>query len=487
MASVKKNFAYQSVYQILTMILPLVTAPYVARVLGTENNGIFSYTYTAANYFVVFAMLGLEQYGNRSIATVRDSRAETDKVFSQLFVVHAINSVLVLLIYALYVISLGGEYSLFFWIQGLYVLSALLDVNWFFFGIEQFKVTVTRNVIIKLLTVAAVFIFVRTKDDLWIYTLIMSGGILMSQILLWGFIPKYVKFTRVLVKDCLRHIKPLLILFIALIAAHIYRMIDKFMLGSFGMMNDLGAYEYADKLIRIPLSLITALGTVMLSKMSHLFSKHNDKEIDSMLEHSSLFVVFLAFAMSFGLAAISPEFIVIFLGNEYNETIWLMMILCITLPIIGFNNFVRTQMLIPMQKDTVYTIAVCAGAAVNVVLNLFLIPWLSARGAAIATIFSYFAVFCFQVFPIAKETKVRSYLRFIPAFFIFGAIMFFAVRVIGRLMGISILTVIIEIAAGGTVYLILSVLYLKLIKPQLVKEYSDKFMKPFRKGKYSKK
>ncbi len=477
MASIKKNFVYQSVYQLLLIVLPLITAPYIARVLGSENAGVYSYTFTTANYFVVIAMLGLEQYGNRSIAKVRDDINKRNQVFSELLLLHLIISILISVIYFAYVFFLVKEYRFIMIIQGIYVLSAIFDVNWFFFGMELFKLTVIRNIIIKLLSVLAIFIFVNDKTDFWIYAIIMAASVFISQVILWKFLPKYVTLKRVSIKSCVLHLRPILILFTAVIAANIYRMFDKVMLGWYGHMNNLGCYDYADKIIRIPLSLITAMGTVMLSKMSNLFARKDTEQAEKMLELSALFVLLMSFAMAFGIAGIAPEFVIVFLGDGYEESIVLIMVLAVTLPLIGWNNYIRTQLLIPLQKDKIYTIGVCTGAVVNVVLNAIFIQFFNAKGAAIATIFSYTAVMVIQTVPLLKNTNIVNYFHFIPFPFISGIFMLILVRLIGRSMGISVLTVICEIVVGILFYGILSIVYLYIMKKELVQKYIDRIRK----------
>lgn len=468
MSSIKKNFFYQSIYQILVIILPLITAPYIARTLGSENTGIYSYTNSIAYYFVMFAMLGLEQYGNRCIAQARDDKNTLDKTFSELVTVHLFVSIIFFSLYIVYALFLSGDYRIYTLIQGLYVLSAVFDISWFYFGIEKFKITVTRNIIIKILTVILIFALVRNGADLWKYCMIMSGSYLVNAFILWKFLPNYVDWKILSKKECLKHIKPLLLLFVAVVAAHVYRMIDKVMLGWFNEMADLGCYEYADKIIRIPLSLITALGTVMLSRMSNLYANKDTDKASKIMDSSSLFVVFMSFALAFGLAAISPEFLIIFLGKGYSESVILVELLAVTIPLVAWNNFVRTQILIPLGEDKIYTIAVSCGAIVNVIANSFLIYFFSARGAAIATILSYVIVLVIQSVPLVKTTRVQRYAKHAPAFLLIGGCMYIVVRIIGKSMGVSIITVVCEIIGGASVYCLLSLAYFMLVKKEMV-------------------
>lgn len=180
-----KNFIYNVLYQILIMILPLITAPYIAIVLGAERIGIYSYTYSIAYYFVLFGQLGLNVYGNRSIAIVRDDKEKLSKTFSSIFIVQLFISIVSCICYLLFIIFSSSEYRLIFVIQFVFVLSCVFDINWFFFGIEKFKLTVVRNTIIKITTVICVLLFVKTQADLWKYTTIMAVGSFLAQLVLW--------------------------------------------------------------------------------------------------------------------------------------------------------------------------------------------------------------------------------------------------------------------------------------------------------------
>lgn len=469
MGTLKKNVFYQTVYQMLIIILPFITAPYVARVLGAENSGIYSYTYTIANYFVIFGMLGLEQYGNRCIAKVRNNYDKMCEVFSELLLLHVIISGVIIGVYGLYILVFASQYSIVFIIQSMYVISCLFDINWFFFGIEQFKITVVRNSLIKILTVVSIFIFVRNREDLNIYTFILSISTLISQIAIWPMLRKFVKFKKVPFSSLRNHMKPLIILFIAVIAANLNRMIDKLMLGKFGIMNDLGCYDYADKIIRIPLSLIAAIGTVMLSKMSNLYANEDQKESEKILDVSAYIVLIVSFAMAFGIAAIAPEFINIYLGKEYAESSLLLMILSLSIPLVGWNNYVRTQILIPRELDKIYTRAVTIGAIINIAINLILIPLYSARGAAIATIVSYLAISIMQTIPLREQGNLRKYLSYTIFPICAGLIMYCCVRVVNLFIRGLVVSLVTEIVVGVLVYMLLTFIYVKKSKPEILK------------------
>ena len=174
MNTVKKNFMYNTAYQILILIIPLVTAPYLSRVIGAEGIGIYSYTYSIAYYFGLFILLGLNNYGNRKIAQVKDNKEKLSKEFLSIYLMQVMMSIIVIGIYGIYITLNNYTYKIIQVIQIVYLISVALDINWLFFGLEKFKITVTRNFLIKILTFICIFIFVKNEQDLWVYTLIMS-------------------------------------------------------------------------------------------------------------------------------------------------------------------------------------------------------------------------------------------------------------------------------------------------------------------------
>ena len=187
--SVKKNFIYNIVYQILIMILPLITAPYIARTLGDEKLGIFSYTYSVAAYFALFAILGLNNYGNRTVAKIRSNRKQLSATFWEIFSMQASLGIVVCIVYILYVVFLCKENKGIAFFQLGYVIADAFNINWLFFGLEKFKLTVTRNIIIKICSVLAIFLFVKNPQDIYLYTVIMMGASVLSQaVVLWPFV-----------------------------------------------------------------------------------------------------------------------------------------------------------------------------------------------------------------------------------------------------------------------------------------------------------
>ncbi len=193
-------------FQMVSVFAPLVTMPYVSRVFGPEYLGTYSYIFSVAHYFVIFALLGLTNYGNRLIASVRDNKAELNKVFSEIYSMQVITAGASVLLYCGYVFLFGRGYFTYYLILLLYVVSSILDINWLFFGLEEFKFTATRSTIIKALSVIAILLFIKKKEDLWIYFLIYAASGFISCVLLWPRALKKVTLKRVSIKQVLPHL-----------------------------------------------------------------------------------------------------------------------------------------------------------------------------------------------------------------------------------------------------------------------------------------
>lgn len=455
----KKNFIYQVLYQVLALLLPLITAPYLTRVLGAERIGIYSYTNSIVNYFMMFAMLGFNTYGMRTIAQIRDDRKELNKEFSSIFALQFIISLSIVFVYILYLCFFVREYKLFFIIQTIYILGCAFDINWFYFGIEKFKITVIRNTLVKLFTLLSILIFVKDANDLWKYTIIMTAGTVISQTIMWSCINKYVRFIKVLSNDILKHLKPVLLLFIPTIALSIYKVMDKIMLGNISGTTQVGYYESSEKIINIVLGIINALGTVMMSRMSNIVA-NNDKKLS--LKYIDKFmngVMYISIAMSIGLISISDKFIPLFYGKNFETAINLVIGLAITIPFSAFSSVIRMQYLIPNNKDKEYIISLLAGAITNVIINLIFIRGYGALGAVFGTIAAEFIVCVMQILFSYKELEIYKYMKQCLIFYGISIVMFLIVRIIINSISNSIISIILGVFIGAIIYLILGLIY----------------------------
>lgn len=472
MDSTKRSIAYQSTYQILKLILPFVTAPYISRVLGADQVGISSYTLSIVNYFTMIAMLGIEFYGNRMIARVRDDPQTLSRTFTEIFYSHLIPSAAAIIAYLIFCTQMSELYRLICLVQVLYVVADALNINWLFEGLGKFKITVTRNIIIKILTILAIFIFVRRADDLIIYIIIMAVGTLFSQSAVWVVFRKHTSFARVQLRNVLSHIMPMTVLFVSVIATNIYRMIGKTMLGNMGALEALGCYEYADKIVRMPLGIILAIGTVMLSKTSNMLAKGKDDKAVRLMKDTLRYITVFSVPIVFGLMAVGPDFSVLFFGAEYQYTGSIIGALAISLLFMAWITVLRTQYFMPANKDRSYVISVWAGAMINIVLNLLLIPHYSAIGAALASDAAYLFVLATQLFFARKDVCIVQLMKSSVFPLLSGLIMFISVRGLRTLLSCNWLSLGLQAMAGVFVFVVLILLYwIKTRDPLLVRLY----------------
>lgn len=463
MESSKKNFVYNSAYQILAIIIPLITTPYLTRVLGAQGLGDYSYAFSIAYYFVIVMKLGLDNYGNRTIASVRDDKKQLSETFWGIYITQITLSLAVIVVYLVYCFEFSNN-KIISYALILYIFSGALDINWFFWGLEEFKLTVTRNTIIKLLTTMLIFILVKHQDDVVVYTIIMALGYLLSQLLIWPFVFKHVYFVHLNKDQIIIHIKPNLVLFIPVIAISLYKMMDKIMLGIMTNTTEVGYYDASEQVIKIPMALINSLGTVMLPRMSNLRANAKESEARSAFDKSIDLAMFLATSLGFGIMGIAKTFVPWYYGKGFAVCIQLFLILLPSCMFLAFANVVRTQYLIPFKRDKVYVSSVIVGAIVNITLNSLLIPYFKSIGAAIGTLFAEMSVCILQVLLVRKEINIDKSIKASIKYVIAGMIMFFTIYLMNFKSLPIILNLLIQILLGSIVYITIIVIIVSLNK-----------------------
>lgn len=409
--SVSKNYLYNMAYQVLAILLPLITTPYLSRVLGAESIGIYSYTYSIATYFVLFGTLGVALYGQREIAYVQDNPNKRSIVFWEVFLLKCFTMMISVLIYYLS-FCLGGQYKIYYRILLIELLTQTLDIIWFFRGIEEFKKTVIRNLIVKAIFFISIFVFIKSATDLTKYVFIVTLANLIGNCTLWAYVPKYIEKIRFSDLHIFRHFKSVILLFIPQIAVQIYTMLDKTMIGYLvADKSETGYYEQAQKIINILTTLITSLGVVMVPRMASTFAKGDKEQLKKYMYNSFRFVFFLAFPIVVGLIIVADKFVPLFFGEGYDRVIILMRIIAPVVLFVGMSNILGTQYLLPVKKQKEYTISVVIGALLNFATNLLLIPSQLAVGASITTIMAEATVVAIQFFFIRKEFNILEILK----------------------------------------------------------------------------
>lgn len=449
--SIAKNYLYNLAYQILTLLLPLVTASYLSRTLGANAIGIYSYTYTIVNYFVIFGSLGIALYGQREIAYVQNEKSKRKEVFIELVSFRFVTLLLATFIYFL-IFMRSGEYSQYYKILLFELLAAMFDISWFFQGLEEFKKTVTRNILVRLTSVLLIFVFVKTPADLNKYLTIYAVADFIGNISLWIYLPKYFKGVKIRNISIINQIPAILLLFIPQLENKVYNMLDTTMLGN--MISDkseVGYYEQSQKIIRVLLTLVTSLGTVMVPRIANMFATGEKKEIYKYMRKSFNFVFLLGFPAMFGIIATSKDFVPLFFGYGYDRVVILMNILSPIILLMGVSNVLGTQYLLPSKKQKEFTKSVTIGIVVNFILNYIFIKLFRAEGACIATILSQLIVAIVQMKQVGKYVNLKRIFKLSYKYIFSGLIMFIACMFI-RLFFEGFICVILQIIVGVVVY-----------------------------------
>lgn len=475
--SVIKNLSYQIIYQILSIILPLVTTPYISRVLGQVGVGIYSYTNSIVYFFVIFANLGISNYGNREIASVEGDKNKLTKTFWSIFVCHFFVTLICIFAYFLFVLKFITEYRIAFICQIFQLVGALFDITWFFTGIQKFKVTVIKNAIIKVIMLLFTFLLVRNADDVWIYILVLSVGNLIGQLSVWLQLKKYVGFCKLSFKSIFKHLKPLLLLFVPIIAISIYRYMDKIMISNFSSINELGLYENSEKIITIPQSVITAIGLVLLPRITNLITQEKCSKATAVATISLKYSLILAFGMTFGLIAVSKTFAPIFFGDDFSSCSELIALLSSAIVFLTISNTLRSNYLIPNKKDMVFILAAFSGAILNFVLNILLIPRYGAKGAVIATLLTECLVACIHILFSFRALKLgklflNTFLFLAPSFAMLGI-----VNRISEFYGQTLFSLVAQVFVGAIFYIVMVFVLLISSKDTMVLSFFEKLKK----------
>lgn len=457
--SIKKNYLFNTAYQILTLITPLITTPYVSRILGADGIGTYSFADSVTSYFVLAATMGISIYGQREISYFQSDREKRSNVFWNTKILECITSAITLV--AFYIFAIFSSNSTIFFVLSMNILAVMFDVTWLFQGMEEFGIITLRNTIFKFLNIAFIFIFVKQKSDLVIYIAGIAGFTLISNLSLWTKLRQYVDRPKKENIRPLKNIRVVISLFVPTIAIQVYTVLDKTMIGLItrdSFQN--GYYEQAIKISRMALMLVTSLGTVMIPRIGHHYSIGEKKVVTTLMYRSYNFVWFLGIPLCFGLIGIADNFVPWFFGNGYGTVIPLLRILSCLIIAIGINNVTGMQYLIPTGRQNVFTKTVLVGAIVNVVMNILLIPIFKASGAAVASVVAETTIAVIQLILVREEIDGMQVLKLLPKYLISGGIMLASLLWLNQYLRKNILDTILMIVLGVIIYLI-ALLFLK--------------------------
>lgn len=450
--SIKKNYILSLIYEVFSLLTPLITAPYISRVLGAEGVGIFSYTDSIAQYFIMIGNLGIATYGQMEVARCRDDNDKLSRTFFELWILRIITMVISLICYIIIAFS-SKRYQTELLISGISILAAALDLTWLFRGIENFSLIVVRNFVVKVIMIFMIFTFVKQKSDILLYILFVSLSLFVGNLTFLMPLRKLINKVNYRELDILRHIRPCLIFFVPTIATSVYKLLDKTMLGILteGTSQN-GYYEQAHKIEQLLITVIMTLNTIMRSRMAYLFELKQFKEIRFRLDRSISFILMLAMPMTFGLIAVAPVFIPVFLGNGFQESIILLQIFALLLIFIGLSNCINTHFLAPAGRQKKNNYVLIGGAVINFACNLISIPRFGAVGAACSSVLAEAIILLGYLYLARDFIRIKDIFNLGWKYLIAGVVMFCCIQIFNLNMINPILQLMFKIIIGTVVY-----------------------------------
>lgn len=458
-----KNYLYNASYQLLLLILPLITAPYVSRTIGPKGIGQYSFTYSIITWFVMITNIGIAYYGDRQIAYVRNDRYELSKTFWELQIIKIMMTIISVVLFIVF-IFMYRRYTFLLWLQAINILASMVDISWLYMGLEDFKITVTRNTLVKISSVLFIFLFIHNSNDTWLYTLVLALSVLLGNLTLWTRLRIILVPIKLRMLRPFRHLSESLLLFFPTIAPMIYLTLNKTMLGVLDGSTATGFYTNADTLIKLILAIVTATGTVVLPKAANEYAKGRRENIKKMLYSSFDFVSFIAFPMAFGIAAIALKLSTFFYGKNFAPVGPVMMIESVVIVVIAWSNAIGIQYLLPTNQTFQYTRSLVISAIFSAIISFPMIYFLGLYGAMLTTVLSEILVTVNQLHIVRHEINLAQLFIDVPKFLIASIVMFVIVFLINSYWKFNFITLAIEILIGIVIYIIM----ISILQPTII-------------------
>lgn len=403
--SVTLNFIMNVILKISAFVFPLITFPYVSRVLGATGNGKIAFAVSVISYFSMVAQLGIPTYGIKACAACREDRIKLNKTVQELLIINSIMVVLVYLVFVIVIIFVPRFQNdrLLLAITSTMILLNAVGMDWLFQALEQYSYITIRNIVFKVLSIVLMLVFVHDPDDYIIYGGISVLGTCGSNILNILYAGRFLEHKPMKGLQIRQHFQPIISFFMLSVAVSIYTSMDTVMLGFMCGDTEVGYYAAATKLKSILVSSVTALGGVLLPRMSHYIATKRLEQFYKTIKKSFEFIIIVTFAISIYFFVMADSTIILLAGNGYVNAIAPMRIITITVILIGISNITGMQILVPTNREKYTTLSTAVGAVVNLCVNAIAIPKFGAAGAAVGTVVAEAVVLLVQFKYLGRE------------------------------------------------------------------------------------
>ena len=432
MASLKRNVLLNYINTITGIIYPVITFPYASRILMPEGIGVVNFQSSIISYIVLFTSLGIPLYAVKEVARYREDIELRNKTTVEItilsFILCLLGYIAVFLI-GNYLPQVNSNISLFY-ILSLTILFTSLGVNWFYQAIEDFKFITVRAVIIRTLAAASLFLFVKDKNDLLIYGIIIVGSTVGNGVVNFVHLRKYIPIIGVIKGfklNILKHLKPSLHIFVLNLITSIYVQLNTIMLGFIDGDYAVGIYTAGNKIPHIILLLVTSMGVVLLPRCSNLIASQKIEEFKSVSDKAFRLVFAISLPCTMGLILLSSPIITIFCGEAFVPAIPIIYWTAPIILFIGLSNLLGIQILYPLGKENIVILSTFMGAFVNLILNFILIPCYSFIGASISTFAAELTVIVIMAILGNKHVKISIFNRSVLKYLLASIIMTFSI------------------------------------------------------------
>lgn len=457
MNKLTKNYIYNSLYQVMLIIIPLITTPYLTRTLGKTFLGIDSYVLSVVQLTNVIGALGTNTYAYREIAYVRNDKKKLISTFWELIIIRLVLCTVSCLVYVS--IALQSEYKTIFGIQTITVISYFLDISWFFIGMEEMKPVVVRNICVKAVATVCIFLFVREPEDIYRYVVIYALSQALGSLLIFFQLRSFMTIRKFNSINITRHLKPVFLLFLPQAASALYVLFDKTMLGL--LSSDISCVSIYDKgqvVTKTPLLFAFALSAVLMPRMANEISSGHMDRVKQLVTKAMDWMLLFSIPIAAGMFLIAGVIVPWYLGAEYLDSVLVVQILSPIIIAIATSSVTGAQFLTAADNTKYLTISYTISAIINVIGNFLLIPIWNEKGAAFTTLLAECLVVSIQLYAV-KKILGRLYLlkritKKLTATFIMG-IAVIAMKSIGSTIGVVIFQIIIGAAIYFTVLLLL--------------------------------
>ncbi len=457
-----KNYLYNLTISLVNILFPIITFRYAANILGPEGIGKAQFAISFAEYFSLIAALGIPIYGISATARSKKSPEELSKIFSELISLHTIAGLILSVAYFIIIFTVPyfADNQSLYALAGLLILLGFTSVDWFYFGIEKFKLIAFRSIFIKLTSVFFLFMWVKTSDDVLSYLGVLLFTILGNNFLSLILIRRHtsLSFRGIGIK---KHLRPVLFILGSNIAINMYALWDILILKFLTNDYTVGLYFAAIKLVKFAIPVIISLGASLIPKITQSISEKDSIQTQSLLNKTFHFLVLMAIPISMGIFLLAPEFVFVLSGDKFTDSIPVMRMLSILPMLIGFGHFFSLQILVPAGFNKLLFKATFAAAICSIVLNFSLIPYFNLMGAGIANIMAEMLVTTLLFYYVSIHIKINLHWILVPKAMVTSLVFIPIVYLVRNFSDNNYMVLCMSVILCGGVYFMLQFLIFK--------------------------